>query len=303
MGIGRKGLFSVVIPTLNEGKLLHMTVDSILSNTTYPNYEVVIVNDGSTDSSCDCYKEYNNRIRVICSEGLGVARARNLGADNSKGEYICFLDAHCKVSKNWLDGFVQTLNEPGVGMVGPAFTKLHESEPRGCGMAWVDASLETTWYYPLDIENAYDIPLTTGACQAFRKDILNATGRYEEGFTRWGFEDVEMCLRLWLLGYRVMGNPNITVAHHFRESRNYDVDDCKIVVNFLRMIHMHFSSPRIRKVLKAVSNNPDLERAMDDLYDSDVMKLREELHMSRIRDDDWYFDTFGPDALQGGPEP
>ncbi len=56
-------------------------------------------------------------------------------------------------------------------------------------------------------------------------------------------------------------------------------------------------------MLKAVFNNPDLERAMDDLYDSDVMKLREELHMSRIRDDDWYFDTFGPDVLQGGPEP
>lgn len=299
MGIGRNGLFSVVIPTLNEGKMLHMTVDSILSKTTYPNYEVIIVDDGSTDGSCDLYKEYDNRVHVIRSNGLGVACARNFGAENSKGEYICFLDAHCTVSKNWLDGFIQTLNILGVGMVGPAFTKLNESEPQGCGMAWIDASLETTWYYPLDTENAYDVPLTTGACQAFRKDIFIETGRYEEGFTRWGFEDTEMCLRIWLLGYRVMGNSTVIVAHHFRESRNYDVDDCKIVFNFLRMIYMHFSPQRIRKVLKAVSNNPDLERATDELYNSDVMKLREELHMSRVHDDGWYFDKFGPDVLQG----
>lgn len=299
MGSKRKGLFSIVIPSLNEGKMLHMTVDSILTKTTYPNYEVIIVDDGSTDGSCDLYKKYDNRVQVVRSKGLGVACARNFGVDNSEGEYICFIDAHCSVSKNWLDGFVNTLNDQRVGVVGPTFTKLQEPEPRGCGMAWIDASLETTWYYPLDTENAYDIPLTPGGCQAFRKDVFNEIGRYEEGFTRWGFEDVEICLRLWLLGYRVMGNPTVIIAHHFREARNYDVDDCKVVFNFLRMIHMHFSPPRIRKVLKAVSNNLVLESAMTALYNSDVMILREKFHMSRVRDDDWYFDKFGPDVLQG----
>ncbi len=293
-----KGQFSVVIPTLNEGDLLHMTVDSILEETTYPSYEVIVVDDGSTDGSCDRYADYDERVRLVRSGGLGVARARNLGASHAHGSYICFIDAHCRVSGNWLDEFAWVLDSPDVGMVGPAFTKLDEPEPRGCGMAWVDATLETAWFFPQGDNRAYEVPLTTGACQAFRKDVFDSTGRYEDGFTRWGFEDVEMCLRLWLLGYRVKANSAVTVAHHFRESRNYDVDDRKIVFNYLRMIHMHFSAPRIRRVLKAVSSNPDLIPALDDLFASDVLEVREELYASRVRDDDWFFNHFGPATLR-----
>lgn len=294
------GLFSIIIPTLNEGELLHTTVESILQETSYPDYEIIIVDDGSTDGSCDRFKRSSSPIEVISSGGLGCARAKNLGAQHATGDYLAFIDAHCRVSPNWLDGFKRSLNPPDVCIVGPAFTKLWEPQPRGCGMTWIDDTLETGWFEPLDLDEPYEVPLTTGACQAFRRNTFAAVGRFDDGFTRWGFEDVELCLRAWILGYRVLGDPTITVAHHFRESRNYEVDDKEIAYNFLRMVYMHFSAKRIRRVLKAVSLNPYIGQALDELHSSssDVFELRAELARVRGRDDDWFFNVFAPTLLR-----
>jgi glycosyltransferase involved in cell wall biosynthesis len=85
------GLFSIVIPTLNEGGLLGMTIESILNQTDYSDYEILIVDDGSTDGSCEPFQDWNPRVQVIRSSGNGVAKARNLGARQACGEYIVFI--------------------------------------------------------------------------------------------------------------------------------------------------------------------------------------------------------------------
>ncbi len=283
------GSFSVVIPALNEGELLRMTVESILGETRYPDYEILIVDDGSIDGSCEPFRDRDPRVRVIRTGGIGVARARNLGGRHARGQYLTFIDAHCRVSPDWLSGLALALAPPDVCVAGPCFTRLREPLPRGCGMVWTDYTLDPSWYEPLDKSEPYEVPLTTGACQAFRRPVFEAAGGYEPGFTRWGFEDVELCLRAWLLGYRVVVNPAVTVAHYFRESRNYDVDDLEITYNFLRMVHLHFSPPRIRRVLKAVEANPLVPQALDRLYDSDVFHLRAELEAARVYNDEWFF--------------
>jgi len=290
----RRDLFSVVIPTLNEGDLLRMTVDSVLGETRYPDYEIVIVDDGSTDGSCDPYRQTDRPIRVVDGGGLGVAKARNLGADRVDGEYVVFLDAHCTVSPDWLSRMAKALRDRQVGLIGPTFTQLHEPEPRGCGVAWIDDGMDTTWYEPMEGNQPYDIPLTIGACQAFRTEAFHSMGRYEEGFASWGSEDLEICLRAWLLGYRVLGDPVATVAHYFRDERNYEVDDHDVNYNALRMLFLHFSAPRIRRILRAVGGVVGLDRALDAVYESDVFKVRAELEAVRRRTDDWYCREFAP---------
>src|SRR4051812_30032497 len=100
------GMFSVVIPTRNEGSMLALTTDSVLGATRWPDVEVIVVDDGSTDDSTVCYRRRPDpRLRLLRSRGLGVARARNLGAQHARGEYVVFLDAHCTVSPDWLDRF------------------------------------------------------------------------------------------------------------------------------------------------------------------------------------------------------
>jgi glycosyltransferase involved in cell wall biosynthesis len=289
------GRFSVVIPTLNEGTLLAMTTNSVLTQTRWPDFEIIVVDDGSTDGSTGPYERYPNpRVRLVRGGGLGVARARNRGAGAASGEYLVFLDGHCRVSPGWLDGLAEALDAPDVAVAGPSFSQLNEPQPRGCGMFWANPALDQHWYTPLDGEPPYEVPLTTGACQAFRREVFDRLGGYDDGFTRWGSEDVEICLRGWLAGGRVVVHPAITVAHHFRESRNYDVDDVEITYNFLRMLYLHFTPPRIRLALRALEGNPCVSPALDRLHESDVFERRAALLGQRARDDDWFFRHVNP---------
>jgi len=86
-------MISVIIPLYNKEKTIKQTVFSVL-NQTYKNFEIVIINDGSTDNSENMIREINDeRIKIFNINNSGVSCARNFGIDNSIGEYIFFLDA------------------------------------------------------------------------------------------------------------------------------------------------------------------------------------------------------------------
>lgn len=100
---GEKDLLSVVIPYYNLGKTLPETIDSI-KESEYKKYEIVIVNDGSTDQdSIDVLKKYENdkQIRIVNIKNKGLANARNVGAANAKGEFVAFIDADDKIDKTF----------------------------------------------------------------------------------------------------------------------------------------------------------------------------------------------------------
>ena len=85
--------FSVLIPLYNKEKYIKKTLDSIL-NQTFSNFEIIIINDGSTDKSCEIIESIkDDRIRLIHKKNGGVSSARNRGIGEAKGEFIAFLDA------------------------------------------------------------------------------------------------------------------------------------------------------------------------------------------------------------------
>lgn len=95
---------SVIIPVYNVGKHLRRCLDSIIKQR-YPNYEIILVDDGSTDESgkiCDEYALHNNKIRVFHQENRGVSEARNKGLNVAKGKYIVFVDSDDEVTENYL---------------------------------------------------------------------------------------------------------------------------------------------------------------------------------------------------------
>ena len=100
-------LISVVIPVYNVEQYLPKCIESIM-NQTYKNLEIILVNDGSTDGSqkiCEEYKSIDNRIKIINKENGGLSDARNVGIDNSSGNYITFIDSDDYID----DDYVYTL--------------------------------------------------------------------------------------------------------------------------------------------------------------------------------------------------
>lgn len=90
-----KPTFSIIVPVYNVEKYLNRCIDSILSQS-FKDFEVLLIDDGSTDKSgeiCDEYAQKDERIRVFHKENGGVSSARNLGLDNARGEWIAFCDS------------------------------------------------------------------------------------------------------------------------------------------------------------------------------------------------------------------
>lgn len=101
--------FSFIIPVYNVEKYITRCVDSIL-NQNYKNFEIILINDGSTDNSgtiCDEYAKVDKRVRVIHSENKGVSNARNIGIELAKGEYSIFLDS----DDFWCEDKLETIYE------------------------------------------------------------------------------------------------------------------------------------------------------------------------------------------------
>lgn len=106
-------LISIIVPIYNTEKYLRQCLDSII-NQTYTNFEVLLVNDGSTDSSgmiCQEYVENDSRFRYFEKENGGVSSARNLGLERSGGAYITFIDSDDWVESNHLEALLKGIKE------------------------------------------------------------------------------------------------------------------------------------------------------------------------------------------------
>jgi glycosyltransferase involved in cell wall biosynthesis len=110
-------LVSIIIPNYNYGHYLRQALDSVLAQTCQ-DLEIIVVDDGSQDSSESVVRTYGERIRFIKQENQGVSAARNRGAQESSGEFIAFLDADDLWLPTKLEKQLQRLcDDPGIGLV------------------------------------------------------------------------------------------------------------------------------------------------------------------------------------------
>ena len=113
---------SVVVPTYNRKDALKDCLDSLF-NQSYPpeTYEVIVIDDGSTDGTKEFLRGYSQRIprlKYFTQSNKGPAAARNLGIRNSSGEIVCFTDDDCIADKEWIKNLVKAYADDKVGCVG-----------------------------------------------------------------------------------------------------------------------------------------------------------------------------------------
>lgn len=111
--MNEKPLVSVIVPVYNAGTYLEECLESIATQT-YTEFELLLVDDGSTDGSaevCDQYAKMDSRIRVIHQLNMGAALARKNGVQCAAGEYICFVDADDRIDKGMITFFVENIGE------------------------------------------------------------------------------------------------------------------------------------------------------------------------------------------------
>lgn len=107
-----KHKFSLIIPAYNVEKYIKKCLDSVL-NQTYNNYEIIIINDGSTDNTSKILESYksNKNIKIINQENKGLSNARNTGVSNAKGDYILFIDSDDFIEKELLEILNKTIKD------------------------------------------------------------------------------------------------------------------------------------------------------------------------------------------------
>ncbi len=120
-------LISVIIPLYNKAHTIVHTLQTVMKQT-YDNYELIIIDDGSTDNSVQLIKDNfsDTRLRIIQQKNAGVSTARNRGVQKAKGEWIAFLDA----DDEWLPQYLQTLTN--------ALVKYPDAEMIGCASFYKD---------------------------------------------------------------------------------------------------------------------------------------------------------------------
>jgi GT2 family glycosyltransferase len=198
---------SVVVCTYNNEATLPDCFDGLLA-LEYPDYEVIVVNDGSTDRTDEIAREYG--FRLISTENRGLANARNAGLWAATGEIVAYIDADARPDPYWLCHLATAFEKAShVGIGGPNIPPPKPSETADCVANAPGGPIHVL----LSDRVAEHIP---GCNMAFRKWSLEAIGGFDPQFRIAG-DDVDICWRLQDRGWTVGFSPGAVVWHHRRD--------------------------------------------------------------------------------------
>ncbi|MDQ3931760.1 MAG: glycosyltransferase [Actinomycetota bacterium] len=199
---------SVVVCTYNGERTLGDCLEG-LAELPYPDFEVIVVDDGSTDASAAIATQYG--VRVISTENRGLSSARNTGMLAATGEIIAYVDDDARPDLHWLHYLVADFRRGSeVGMGGPNIAPPGDGSIADCVAAAPGGPIHVL----LSDRRAEHIP---GCNSAFRKHALEAVGGFDPRFRVAG-DDVDLCWRLQERGWSIGFSPSAMVWHHRRNS-------------------------------------------------------------------------------------
>jgi GT2 family glycosyltransferase/exo-beta-1,3-glucanase (GH17 family) len=199
---------SVVICSCNGARTIRDCFEGLLK-LEYPDYEVIVVNDGSTDLTAAIAHQYG--FRAISTENRGLSSARNTGMEAATGEIIAYTDDDARPDPGWLRYLAATFTSGNyIGVGGPNIAPPGDGSIAECVANAPGGPLHVL----LSDREAEHIP---GCNMAFRKEALQAIGGFDPQYRIAG-DDVDVCWRLQQQGWKLGFNPAAVVLHHRRNS-------------------------------------------------------------------------------------
>jgi len=209
---------SVIVVTYNNLDLTRACVESLLEKTAHGDWELVIVDNASSDETPDFLRTLADRhpeIQIVLNdENRGFAAANNQGIRLSSGEFVVFLNNDTVVTHGWLGSLVRHLDDRAVGLVGPVTNNIGN-----------EAKIETTYRVMSEMDafadahtrrhrgQRFDIPVLALFCAAIRRTVLDEVGLLDEQYEIGMFEDDDLSRTLRARGYRVVCAEDVFVHH------------------------------------------------------------------------------------------
>ncbi len=226
---------SIVIPNYEHVNDLKTCVTSIKEKTTYPNYEIVIVENNSKNQAIfDYYDEISKdeNIKVVRWEGTGFnwAALNNFGICNATGDYILLLNNDTEViTPEWIEEMMMYAQRDDVGMAGAMLYYPNDTIQHAGLIVGEDIIAQALFYRTRRGTNGYmgkllyaqNMTAVTGACMLFRKIIWEEVGKLDENLAV-SYNDVDFCLSVRRAGYLIVWSPYAELYHYEYKSRGLD---------------------------------------------------------------------------------
>ena len=227
--LGQRPLVSIVIPTRDKRRLLETTIESIRQHTDYDRYEIIVVDNDSSEPDA---VEYLASLPPPCqvhtwNERFNYSAINNFGVRHARGEQVLFLNNDVEVIRpDWLTAMLEHAQRSDVGVVG---AKLLHGDGRiqhagvVVGINRAAANAFRSWPgetigHPRLADLVRNCSAVTGACMMVPRRVFDEVGGFDEAL-RVVLNDVDLCLRIRAHGYFVVYTPHALLYHHEGSSR------------------------------------------------------------------------------------
>lgn len=243
---------SIIIPTKDNGEILKRCVDSIRLKSSYTNYEIIIIDNGTTEKLT---VDYINKLRksdfttiLDYPQEFNYPLVNNIGAAAASGAYLIFLNDDTEViSNDWIEGLLEQCQLPEVGAVGACLFFPNGLIQHAGIVVGMRGSASHSFYKSDPNKKLYlnlqdcvrEVSAVTAACLMIRTEYFNKAGGFNPAF-RLGLNDVDLCLRLMKMGLSNVYTPHAKLIHHESFTRGDYVNEEEI--KLFREIYHEFIS-------------------------------------------------------------
>ncbi|MCB8764119.1 tetratricopeptide repeat protein [Planktothrix agardhii] len=287
---------SIIIPTRNLGTILNRCLESIFQKSTYPNYEVIVIDNGSNESeTLSLLKSWQqkepNRFKCYRLDiPFNFSQLNNYAVAQAKGDYLLFLNNDTEViNSDWIEAMVEQAQRPSIGAVGalliyPDQTIQHSGVIIGLRSVADHAhrhfAPNDPGYYG-QIQSINNYSSVTAACLMCRREVFEKIGGFDEQLAV-AFNDVDLCLEMQRRGYHNIYLPHVMLYHHESKSRGVE-DTAEKQGRFMQ--ELTTMRQRWAKVIDYdPCYNPNLNRERDD-YSLRILTDVEIVSVTRIEED------------------